>query len=676
MKKPLPLSSRAQRGTCFLTLGFLLQFLFLSGCGTVGERPGPRVVVLGFDGADPGLARKWMDEGRLPHLAELARQGTFTTLGTTNPPESPVAWASFATGNNPGRHGIFDFLKRDPANYLPEIALVEARRAKFLWGIIPVRLPKVTNLRHGVPFYEAASLAGVRTAALRMPLEFPPSTMGLGQLLGGLSVPDLRGTWGTFFYFATDLSQWDVGNTEFGGRLVRLELKDGTAEVKLDGPPDPTAPRFTRAEIPLRFAVRTSAVEISLGRRREMVPEGRWSNWFHVTYAVAPFIRLHGICRFYVLEVTPELRVYMAPINMDPERPPVPLSFPADFSRKLAERYGPYKTLGWLDDTWALNEQRIDEGLFLEDTFDTMDRQAAMVLDQVKDRRVRLVTTVFSATDTVSHMFFRLLDPEHPAYDPELAARYGDAILRAYQRMDSIVGRAMAALKDEPDATLLVVSDHGFHSWRKEFNTNTWLAQNGFLALKGAGPGQGIKKLDDLFGQGSFFTDVDWSRTKAYALGLGQIYLNLKGREKHGMVNPGTEAEQVLRQIEQGLRNYRDPETGEAVLEGVYRREAIFRGPLVPEAAELQLTFRGPYRTSWQSTLGGLPAGVISANLKKWSGDHCSSDPRDTGGIFFSNRHLPATANPHITDIAPSVLRLLGVSKAPEMDGRPLRLQP
>ena len=647
----------------------------LAGCHRVPLRPGPRVVVLGFDGADPGLLRQWMDEGKLPHLAELARRGTFTTLGTTNPPESPVAWASFATGNNPGKHGIFDFLKRDPANYLPEIGLVEVRRAKFLWKLIPLRLPKVTNLRAGAPFYQVASQAGVRTAALRMPLEFPPSPMGAGELLSGLSVPDLRGTWGTFFYFATDLSQWEVGNTEFGGRLVRLEPKGDRAVIALDGPPDPTAPKFSRAEIPLAFALRGGAVEISLGGKTQTVAEGHWSDWFHVTYAVTPLVRLHGICRFHVLEVAPELRVYMTPINMDPQRAPAPISFPADYARKLAERYGPYKTIGWLDDTWALNEGRIDEGLFLEDAFDTMDRQAIMLLDQVKDRRVRLVTSVFSTTDTVSHMFFRLLDKQHPAYNEELAARYGDAILRAYQGMDRIVGQVMAALKDDADATLLVVSDHGFHSWRKEFHTNTWLAQNGFLALKGAGPEQGIKKLDDLFGQGSFFTDVDWSRTQAYALGLGQIYLNLKGREKQGMVNPGAQAEAVLHRIEQGLRDYRDPETNQPALEGVYRRETIFKGPRVSDAAELQLTFRGEYRTSWQTTLGGLPAGIVSANLKKWSGDHCSSDPRDTGGIFFSNRRLAPDANPHITDIAPTVLRLLGVSKAPEMDGRPLRLE-
>ena len=112
---------------------------YLAGChrGAATRPVTKQVVVLGFDGADPKLAAKWMAEGKLPNLARLAREGTFKPLGTTNPPESPVAWASFATGLNPGGTGIYDFLKRDPETYLPELALVSRERPKFLWGLIP-----------------------------------------------------------------------------------------------------------------------------------------------------------------------------------------------------------------------------------------------------------------------------------------------------------------------------------------------------------------------------------------------------------------------------------------------------------------------------------------------------------------------------------------------------------
>jgi len=222
----------------FLTLLFgllmsVVSFLlwpFRTAWRVIGRRRGfqragvEKIIFLGLDGLDPQLTEQLMAEGKLPNLAKLAGEGTFKPLGTTNPPESPVAWASFATGLNPGGTGIYDFLKRDPDTYLPELALVSRERAKFLWGMIPIKAPVVTNLRSGVPFYKAAADAGYKTTVIRMPLEFPPTTLPGGKLWSGLGVPDLRATWGTFFYFSTDLTPWDVGDTEFGGKLVRLEF--------------------------------------------------------------------------------------------------------------------------------------------------------------------------------------------------------------------------------------------------------------------------------------------------------------------------------------------------------------------------------------------------------------------------------------------------------------------
>src|SRR6266568_1312403 len=222
------------------------------GCGRRTSRPvTTQVVVLGFDGADPNLLSKWAKQGHLPNLARLARTGTFKPLGTTNPPESPVAWASFATGLNPGGTGIFDFLKRDPQTYLPELGLVSREKPKFLWRLIPIKAPKVTNERSGVPFYRAVAEAGYKTTVIRMPLEFPPTSLPGGKLWGGLGVPDIRGTWGTFFYFGSELTQWDVGDTEFGGKLVRLELEGNQAASSIEGPADPTAKSFKRVSVPV-----------------------------------------------------------------------------------------------------------------------------------------------------------------------------------------------------------------------------------------------------------------------------------------------------------------------------------------------------------------------------------------------------------------------------------------
>jgi predicted AlkP superfamily phosphohydrolase/phosphomutase len=632
-----------------------------------------QVVVLGFDGADPKLASKWMAEGKLPNLARLAHDGTFKPLGTTNPPESPVAWASFATGLNPGGTGIFDFLKRDPETYLPELSLVSRERPKFLWGLIPIKAPKVTNLRSGVPFYQAAADAGYKTTVIRMPLEFPPTTIPGGKLWSGLGVPDLRGTWGTFFYFSSDLTPFDVGDTEFGGKLVQLDLTSNGAVSSIEGPVDPTSDKFTRLSVPVEFKLAPDgkSVTINLQGQSATLGERQWSNWLHAKFRVTPFLSLSSICRFYILQSSPELRVYMSPLNLDPEDSPLPISSPPGYAGELAKKHGLMKTLGWWHDTWALNEERIPEGVFLEDCWRTMQQEREILLDELKNDPPTLLVSVFTATDSVSHMFYRLIDPKHPRYDAALAAKYGDAIEQTYQRMDAIVGDVMRTMK--PGGTLIIVSDHGFHSWRKGFNTNTWLVENGFMTLKNPGAEEKQYNLDNLFGQGSFFPNTDWNRTQAYALGLGQVYLNLRGREKYGIVNPGDDAQRILAALREKLLALEDPDTHEKVIENVYLAPEIFHGARLSEAPDLQMSFRDGYRTSWQTSLGAVPRGIIVANMKKWSGDHCASDPSDTQGIFFSNRQFPAP--PSILDISPTVLKLLGVAPPANLDGHALSPQ-
>jgi predicted AlkP superfamily phosphohydrolase/phosphomutase len=270
-------------------------------------------------------------------------------------------------------------------------------------------------------------------------------------------------------------------------------------------------------------------------------------------------------------------------------------------------------------------------------------------------------------------MFFRFLDPEHPRYDKALVPQFGDAILRTYRRMDSIIGKVLAYLGDR--GTLIVVSDHGFHTWRREFNTNTWLARNGFLAMKSSTSDGTVKKLDDMFSGGSFFPNVDWSRSKAYSLGLGGIFINVRDREGQGMVPPGREYDKVRSEIMAKIREFRDPDNGAPVIQGVYRREDIFKGPQLESAPDLQLSFYDGYRTSWQTALGAVPESIVVANLKKWSGDHCASDSSDTKGILFSNRRVEGSDH-SILDIAPTVIRLLGLPVPPEMDGHPISFAP
>jgi len=637
------------------------------------KNPGKKLIILGFDGVDPNLLRDWMSAGHLPNIQKLAVSGTFQKLGTTNPPESPVAWASFATGLNPGKHGIFDFLKRNPETYYPEIALVNREPPKFLFNWIPIRAPKVTNNRAGTPFYKTLADFGIKTTVLRMPLEFPPTQLANGKILGGLSIPDVRGTWGTFFYFASDLTRWEVGNTEFGGKLVRIELNDNVAKTEVEGPADPTQKGLSRISIPLTLELHRdkNEVKISLQGQDEMVAERKWSHWLNFTFRINAFLKIHGIGRFCILETYPELKVYLSPINFDPRNPPLPVSFPSRFSGELAADNGLFKTLGWAHDTWSLNEEKIDEQVFLEDLFATMDQHAALLYQQLKTDPASCTVAVFTATDSVSHVFYRLIDPQHPRYDPRLAEKYGDTILRTYCKMDGIIGHVLEQM--DSATSLIVVSDHGFHTWRKGFNTNTWLVENGFMQLRGSE--DKTKVLDDLFSQGSFFPNVDWKHTQAYALGLGQVYINLKGREKLGIVDrDSADYESIRNRLIEGLTRTVDPDNGEKVIRNVYRAEEIFKGPQASHAADLQISFQPGYRTSWQTSLGAVPAGMLVANLKKWSGDHCASDPGDTQGIFLCNRAL-AARDRSIMDIAPTVLEYFDAPISDEIDGKAFDLR-
>ncbi len=644
----------------------------------VPAEPRERFIIVGFDGMDPTMVDRLIAEGKLPHFAALKARGGMRALATTNPAQSPVAWSAFSTGMNPGKTRIYDFLKRNTATYYPDFSTATVHRPKLAFGFLPTRMPYVTNNREGTTFWQIASAHGIPTAVLEAPIDFPPERLQNGVLLSGLGVPDIRGTMGTFSYFATNA----VGaeDTEMGGKVMRVRLdRAGRARAIVHGPRRPFARRDAQGHIPdmtipvefQRVRGRPPAVRIALEGQVRTVREGSWSDWFTIRFAVAPLVSVQGIGRFYVLEASPELRVYLSPINLDPRHPPIPVSQPAAYSAELAKRNGLYKTLGWPEDTWALNEEKIDEKVFLEDLNYTWDRQEALVFDALDHMQPALFVTVFQATDKVQHMFWRLIDPEHPMYNARLAARYGDAIDRVYMRADSLVGRLLERCQDGR-TTLLVVSDHGFSTFRKAVNINTWLVRNGYMTLSKLDPVRD-RNLEDLFGKGTFWPNVDWSRTRAYALALGQIYVNLKGRERDGVVQPGAEYEAVRDEIIRRFSALRDPETGAPVVHHVYKREEIFHGPYFAEAPDLVVGFEKGYRVSWQTSLGGIPPDVIEWNERRWSADHCSIDPSLIPGVLFSSRPLDA-ATPQVEDVAPTVLRRLGIPPPADMDGHDLGL--
>jgi predicted AlkP superfamily phosphohydrolase/phosphomutase len=356
-------------------------------------------------------------------------------------------------------------------------------------------------------------------------------------------------------------------------------------------------------------------------------------------------------------------------VNFDPRDPPVPISKPDDFSAELAKQIGIYRTLGWAEPTdKALQEGRLDESAFLYDSERAYEDREKIIFKKLEEPDWDLFVGVIETTDRVSHMMWRLIDPTHPMYDAALAARYGDSIEKIYRRADATVGRMMEKLPK--DAVFLVVSDHGFHSFRRSVNLNTWLVENNYMVFHGQG---GARKLTlaDLFGRGRFWEGVDWTRTRAYAVGLGQIYFNLRGRESQGVVSPGAEYKALQDEIAGKLITLTDPEGGAAVLKEIYRRDDVYKGEYLLYAPDLQVGFNDGYRVGWQDTMGGVSRAVIENNNRKWSGDHCATAAEISGGVLFVNRKI-GVEKPHIMDVSPTVLKLLEVPLPGDLDGKPI----
>ena len=655
-----------------------------------------KVFVMGFDGMDPTLARRFMDEGKLPNLKKLADAGTFAKLETATPSESPVAWASFMTGTNPGRHNVYDFLVRDFDTYLPAPGGVKATPPDFLWGLIPMGKPKVETTRGGTSFWVHAGFDGVRSVVLTVPGTFPPEEIEHGAMFSGLGVPDIRNTNGTFYYWATDLTSFEEASTEFGGYLKRLSLEDGVAKTYLRGPENPvlrkerTALVNKRAKEPLsakeqerlaeiqkinnvdldmqiRWKRGEGQAQVTLGGTTHTLKVGQWTEWIPLKFKLNAFISVYGITQLYLVRADQELQIFAHPVNWDPRKPPLPFTKPDSFAPELAKTLGLYRTLGWAESTWMpLNEGRVDEAAFLYDCEQAFMDRERIIFRSLETREWDLFVAVIETTDRISHMMWRLIDPRHPMYDEALAAKYGDSIEKVYRRADDLAGRILAKLP--PDTTFIVMSDHGFHSFRRGVNLNTWLCQNGYMACEGE---SGTKKLEDLFTRtGNFFQNVDWKNTKAYAVGLGPIYVNLRGRERQGIVSAGAEYKQLVDEIASKLMDLKDPEDGAPIFGAIYKRDDIYAGEYLNNAPDLVVGFNDGYRVGWQDTLGAIRHTVVENNNRKWSGDHCATVQALSGGVFFSNRKI--SGQPHIMDLGPTVLKLLEVPVPEDLDGKPL----
>ena len=596
-----------------------------------------RAMFLGLDGFDPALAERFIAEGKLPNLKRLSEEGSYRRLRTTFPALSPVAWSTFATGVNPGKHNIFDFLDRDLRSYLPQLSSTRVRPPRRLLRIGRLRIPlsraSVEMRRKSEPFWKILGEHSIACTILRVPITFPPEEFN-GRLLSAMCTPDLRGTQGSFSLFST--------------RANTLVRRGAALEGALIGPRDDFREGAEPITAPFRVLENGSILEIA--GQKHALRRGEYTPWIRVPFRTILGVSVSGIVRFLLTESDPEISLYATPVQIDPEKPALPISHPHYYAIYLSKLLGSFATLGMAEDTWALNEGEIDDDAFLAQAELIKQEREAMFFSALEHTRRGVVACVFDTTDRVQHMFYRCLDPKTNApHEP----RHARVIENLYRDMDRLVGRAMEHADSE--TALFVLSDHGFSSFRRGVNLNTWLVENGYLALS-SGAAE----------SGKYFEGVDWNRTRAYALGLGGLYLNLEGRESCGIVAP-READALREEIAAKLTGLRDEAASEVAIRKAYPSNALYEGPYLDAAPDLIIGYAAGYRTSWDAAVGKVARDVFENNTKAWSGDHCV-DPVLVPGVLFSNRKLDA-ADPGIEDLAPTALELFGIRPPRWMEG-------
>lgn len=604
--------------------------------------------------------------------------------------------------------------------------------------------PYVGNRMVAENFWDIAGREGVSSIVLDAAQSFGAESPDGVHVLHGLGVPDLRGGLGNWYIYSDDPTNLDFPpksrNLGTAGYEYRVDVKRGSVSTLFYGPTnfvkreayekeldelkartlDPTlgykesrrlqqelAPRIAELKALLggessEYEADTDVVHgitkeltvepagsgkytITLGEESQELAVGEWSDYYNLAFQLSSMIKLKGTTRLKLESFEP-FRLFVNTLDIAPEAQPFwqPVTQPIDYGAELV-RTGDFETYGWACMTMPFKESQISPETLLEDIEFTFNWRERLFFDQVTRGDWRLFMGLFSSTDRVQHMFYQFYDPGHPLYDEAAANRtttfFGeeialkDAIPAIFKQVDRVVGRVLDEVLQEGDV-LLMCADHGFQSFRYQVNANNLLAEAGLLVLK-----DGLKASSGA----SLGSYVDWSRTKAYALGLGGVYVNLRGREPNGIVDLA-DKDAVIEEIRQAMLSYVDPNTGQNVATHAYVTSDLHQGEHLADEPDVMTGFAPTYRVSWGTTGGGIKltkegeayvAGpVVVDNDSPWSGGHPSVAAEHVKGLFFSSRPMALPAEgPDLLHIAPTVLDLLGVAVPPEMDMAPLKLK-
>ncbi|HTF88185.1 MAG TPA: alkaline phosphatase family protein [Planctomycetota bacterium] len=677
-----------------------------------------RVVVLGIDGLDPELLAETIQRfpALMTNFSRLIDEQGLHSLSTSTPPQSPVAWSNFITGLNPGGHGVFDFIHRDPMTRGPIPSTTKSTNVSTLslWGDwqFPISGGDSESNRTGVAFWTVLARHGIPADVWRMPANFPVE-LADGLSFSGMMTPAIDSAYGesTFYTEVALTSEFSIGKKIESVRVT----SDGSVSTRLYGPsssPFKKPDREGHAQpvtIPLSVRIdhEAGAAALEVDGQVLVLEPGEWSVFIPVAFPLMPagLSDVHGIVRFYLRSLEP-FQMYASPVNIDPENPITPVSEPASASEELASRdhgIGPYYTQGMPEDVSALKAEVLTVPEFMRQA-DLVHHEGERMLDYALDHYLKkpeggFLFFYFSTVDLCSHMMWRHGDVNHPHHDPVIAAQsseewtkragstWKDSIFDLYIEMDRVVGHLRDRLPQ--DVTLIVMSDHGFAPYTRKFSLNTWLLDEGYLVLK---PGHEREKLSsdpeakpvfinvvpDVQEAGKPLVengDVDWSKTRAYGIGFNGLYLNLAGREKDdpstkaiesGIVT-AAEAPALLAEIKAKLEAYLDNNGVQVVLR-CDLASTVYKGARALEAPDMIVGYNSGYDNSDEATQGRIPHDVLSDNLGgTFNGSHLMAPDVVMGTLLSNRKILPGSHG--LEDLTVEILARYGIAPQTGMSG-------
>ena len=572
-----------------------------------------KTIILGLDAFDPGIFEKLYEEGRMPHLGKYVAAGNYSHFAVSNPPQSEVSWTSIATGADPGVHGMFDFVHRDPSSYSIVPSLLVTKTNVLGTQFVPPHTART--------LFEQATSDGYPATVLWWPATFPARPEIPVQTMPGLGTPDIQGRLGVGAVYSPDR---ELGDPPFKTAVECLEKRNKDSyRGYLKGPSRKTGDGLKEMDLEFQLEIiDQSRAKFTYAKRSIELVVGQWSPIFEVSFKAGFLASVRGVTRAILTQVDPEPRLYFLPLQIHPLHSTWRYGTPPGFVREAWKGYGPFLTLGWPQDTTALEEGWISDDQFIalcESIIYTRERIFMHYLDKFQEG---VLANVFDTLDRVQHMFLH----DRP-----------DIVESWYSRLDDLVGRVEKRLskRGKSKPRLLILSDHGFTRFDYKVHLNNWLVDNGYLTLKETT-------------QDKSLSSADWSRSQAYALGLNSLYLNIQGREGQGII-PAGEIESLRDKLRRDLLAWKGPDD-RPVAQEVYLREEAFHGPNLPNAPDLVVGYSPGYRASAETGLGKWETNSLEANVDHWHADHCI-DPGDVPGVIFSNSDLKNCPQPSFRDI-------------------------